>query len=694
MTSTPAEEPANNATVVDMTKRLPHPPEPAAAPAPAFTAPRDDEAPLIPEWIKSREGRRAARRQMQRQAHNTGRRWVRRQKTERGHHAQIGRGVIRVHSWVVGVEGVHAHAAKHHAHMATKDARATARQARFTVVGRDKARAVAMKHQEEAQHAVAAHKKARREVSRGRMVRGVVAYGLPAAADAAAFVEAGWLGGIGALATLGGLALIGRKPLRAERWDPERRSIGDGDSMNDTMLNDAFRRAGIIAKDAVLTVVHPCGYGRGAWQATVDLPDTTVTAAMKRTEELAGQLGVETVQVSLSRAGRANRLHIWVSTTVPFTGDPVRGPLLGMDKPMSLWGRVPIGPTLRGDAYTVSLIERSGLVGGEPGAGKSASGNNILLAAALDPHCILCLADGKGGGDLEPFEPLCDQYEGEADPEAFFDLLGDVIVDMKLRYALLKSLGKRKVTEALCREYPLLRLKLLWVDELMFFTTDEEWGRKITARLRNIVSRGRAAGIITFCATQKPGSDVVATSLRDLLSIRWALRCTTPQASDTILGQGAASAGFNAKDIEASMRGAGWLYSEGSAPEMVLAYYYSDDEVTDLIERAYRYRAAAGTLPTAAPTLTDRLRAAGGDGVVLAVLLEEYTVGDGADWLPTSVLLKALADAGQLVTDRRLGDLVVRSDEDKVKRPWEGARVAGYSRQLVADTAEKWLADR
>ncbi|WP_254047253.1 DUF6197 family protein [Streptomyces aureus] len=74
---------------------------------------------------------------------------------------------------------------------------------------------------------------------------------------------------------------------------------------------------------------------------------------------------------------------------------------------------------------------------------------------------------------------------------------------MKARDALLKKLGKRKVTEELANKHPELRQLLLWVDELMLCTTDDEYGKKITRKLRNLVSRGRAAGIITFCATQK-----------------------------------------------------------------------------------------------------------------------------------------------------------------------------------------------
>ncbi len=67
--------------------------------------------------------------------------------------------------------------------------------------------------------------------------------------------------------------------------------------------------------------------------------------------------------------------------------------------------------------------------------------------------------------------------------------------------------------------------------------------------MRDLVARGRAAGIIVVAATQKPSADVIPTSLRDLFGFRCALRCNTPQASDTILGQGWASLGFDAAKV-------------------------------------------------------------------------------------------------------------------------------------------------
>lgn len=674
-----------------------------------------DDAPLIPAWMKTPEGWAAWAGVFYRARRRGFRRWVRRQKTTHGHVPAFGRGARRSYDWVVGFEGVRVQSAAHAAHLATREARAAARTARFTprLLGSKKelAMKVAEKATKEAELAVALHKKAKKDRNRVRNLRASCVYGPALAAIGGGYAGAGLLGATaGALGTFGAGAFAGRKPYTEDTdWSTDWRSLGDGDRMTAPMLDQSFRAAKVIGNDENLRVVQmPMLDATGAWNAVLDLPPgVPAKKAMRAIDELAAAFGVEEAQVSVTKRGRAGRIELHVTRELPFTEKAKAGPLLALEAAANFWGPIAIGPDVRGLAVSISVVERSGLIGGEPGAGKSASGNVILLAAALDPRVILVLADGKGGGDLEPFEHLCECFEGEADPEAFHELLIEQVKDMKARYALLKKLGKRKVTEDLAAKYPLLRQKLIWVDELMFYTTDDEYGKKITKLLRNLVSRGRAAGIITFCATQKPGSDVVDTSLRDLLSIRWALRCTTPEASDTILGKGAAASGFSAKTIQSEMRGAGLLWAEGSNPRLVRADYYTDEQVEELLERATEWRRKVGTLPDAPLSLADQLRAQGdADAVLLAGLADAFAHRQddarakaraaGAseekadqvviDWLPGSVLLDDLKAAGHTVTPERLGALVIRTEADKAKRSWEGSRVAGYPLSRVMAT--------
>ena len=68
------------------------------------------------------------------------------------------------------------------------------------------------------------------------------------------------------------------------------------------------------------------------------------------------------------------------------------------------------------------------------------------------------------------------------------------------------------------------------------------------------------------------------------------MRCSTPQASDTILGQGWASQGFNAASIDAALSGVGFLLAEGGQPARLKACYLSDIDLDGLARRAERLR--------------------------------------------------------------------------------------------------------
>ncbi|MYV42922.1 hypothetical protein GT030_29665, partial [Streptomyces sp. SID1328] len=659
------------------------------------------DLPFIPAWTRTPEGRKAAGSRAARRARRAARRWAARQRTDRGHTAQIRRGTRRTHEWVVGFHGVHVQAAAHQAHTATREAREAARRARYTVMPkqREAARVAADRAQTAAMSAVQAHKQAKREVRRGRLLRGSLAYGTPLLADTAAALEFGGIGLAGGiLATLSVAAWIGRKPLTEESWDLERRSVGDGDRMDEPMLNRAYQDAKVITADQVLTMVTPCmpSADGQAWQAVFDLPSGMPTRkALNAKESIAGALGVAVQQLHQARGDREGRIHLRVSLRLPFTGGPVQGPLLAMER-VDMWQPIPMGVNLRGESVWTSWVERSGLFGGEPGSGKSAGANDLLLAAALDPTVRMYLADGKAGADITPFEPIATMYDTDGDPERLLEILEHIwTAEVPERRALAKEHGSRKLTADMAARDPRVCQAVLLVDEWSSYgaAADRKTREEMERLLRLIVQQGRALGIVTLAATQKPDADSVPTGIRDILSIRWAMRCLTPEASDTILGRGYASAGHNAQEILKSQRGVGiYMDGEGAEPDLTRSYYYDDDEVAVILERAYKLRADLGTLPGSGPTLADQLRGRGVDGQILAALLDAFDRhGEAVDWLPGSVLLDAVRAAGLDVTPERLAALVVRSDADKRKREWEGSRVAGYPRALVLDTGRRYL---
>ena len=110
---------------------------------------------------------------------------------------------------------------------------------------------------------------------------------------------------------------------------------------------------------------------------------------------------------------------------------------------------------------------------------------------------------------------------------------------------------------------------------------------------RDLVARGRAAGVIIVLATQRPSHQVIDPSMRDLFSYRWAFRCTTDSSSDVVLGQGWAAEGYTAADIDPLARGVGWLLSETGIPRRIKAAYLDDDTIKYLAAYAARLRHGA-----------------------------------------------------------------------------------------------------
>jgi hypothetical protein len=232
-----------------------------------------------------------------------------------------------------------------------------------------------------------------------------------------------------------------------------------------------------------------------------------------------------------------------------------------------------------GAPVVVRLVEKNLLIGGEPGAGKSAVLSLIAATAALDPDCRLYLLDGKQV-ELAPWMPSAEALVGPHINEANV-LLGHLRNVMEHRYQELLAEGIRKVRRG-------LPLHVLICDELALYLQDPDRKQRglFAEQLRDLIARGRAAGIIVVVATQKPSVDTIPSSIRDLIALRLALRCTTPQASDTILGQGWATGDADASTVAIGQRGVGFLLAEDERPIRLKAYYLPDDQIADIASRA------------------------------------------------------------------------------------------------------------
>jgi DNA segregation ATPase FtsK/SpoIIIE-like protein len=305
-------------------------------------------------------------------------------------------------------------------------------------------------------------------------------------------------------------------------------------------------------------------------------PGLTAERIDEASELLAATMGARDVRVVRDPAN-ASIAHVSI-----LRRDPLSSPAPPWPVPKgSLWEPLSLGVDEDGNRVSIGLPERNLLLGGEPGAGKSVALSLFIAAAALDPGVTLTLLDGKQV-ELAPWSGSAEDFVGP-DMAGAIDVLKDLCAEMDRRYGVLLASGLRKIERG--GEFG---LHVVAIDELAFYmrggTKDER--TELSETLRDLISRGRAAGMIVIAATQKPSNDIVPTFVRDLFSFRMALRCTTPEASDTILGQGWAKEGYSASTLDPTARGVGYLLAEGAVPVKVRTHFLDDDAIAELAQRA------------------------------------------------------------------------------------------------------------
>lgn len=302
----------------------------------------------------------------------------------------------------------------------------------------------------------------------------------------------------------------------------------------------------------------------------------------KRIPELTAALDAHSIRVK-SASASARYVEMIVKYDDAFRLE-YRSPLLEVDS-WSLWDPTIIGVAEDGTPTSITLFEHNLLIGGEPGSGKSVVLSSIVAAGALDPSVHLVLLDGKEV-ELSLWLDVADRFVGRSQEEAV-RALEQVQAEMDDRYQELRATRKRKIEKSGSEG-----LILLVIDELALYLRGGEKSLrdKFADLLRDLISRGRAAGVIVVAATQKPSHDIVPTFIRDLFAYRFALRCTSPEASDTILGQGWASQGYTASTIDPQQRGVGYLLAEGGIPQEILSVNVPDEDLELLISRAVKVR--------------------------------------------------------------------------------------------------------
>jgi len=257
--------------------------------------------------------------------------------------------------------------------------------------------------------------------------------------------------------------------------------------------------------------------------------------------------------------------------------------------PFSMFDPVHLGLDELGEQVHVNLAERNLLIGGEPGGGKSSALNLITAHGALSADCRLILVDGNQV-QLGPWRHSADMFIGPSlkDAIAAFTEFQQI---MNSRYERLLATGRRKITRGDGED-----VYLVVIDEYAYYsaTVGKKAEREEFAALaRDLIARGRAAGVILILATQRPSHQIIDPSMRDLFSYRMAFRCTTDSSSDVVLGQGWAGQGYTAATIDPLARGVAWLLSETGVPRRIKTAFLTDLDIHDLAAYAARLRGKA-----------------------------------------------------------------------------------------------------
>jgi S-DNA-T family DNA segregation ATPase FtsK/SpoIIIE len=258
---------------------------------------------------------------------------------------------------------------------------------------------------------------------------------------------------------------------------------------------------------------------------------------------------------------------------------------------LSIFDPVHIGIDEFGQSKRVPLIERNMLIGGDPGSGKSGLLNAIVAHAALSLDCKLVLLDGKRV-ELGQWKKCAELFVGP-DIAAALSLLKRLQKMMDNRYDYLEECERRKIIPG-----DVFLAYLVAIDEIAYFSATigtKQQREEFSMLLRDLIARGRAVGLIVVAATQRPSSDIIPTSLRDLFAWRFAGRTSTDSSSDIVLGHGWVNKGWSANTISPNNPGAGLLIAENGSPELVKVAYLDDRTCAAIAAYAATLRATVAT---------------------------------------------------------------------------------------------------
>lgn len=318
--------------------------------------------------------------------------------------------------------------------------------------------------------------------------------------------------------------------------------------------------------------------------------------AVAKKQQVAAALGVHSDWIDLSVGSVETLLLIWVASEDPF-GVVRRSPLIGHKGALDLWNDgAPLLFGKRGNIIRMTLRDLMMLIGGRTRSGKGMLLANLNLAIAKEVRINARLFDGKASGEHNAFAPLLATFV-KKNPERLAMFTRAVLEDLDRRADFLDERGKSKLTEDLIEEIG--GIEVIVIDELATYSAKNTspFVEEIVENLCQIAAVGAGLGVLLVLATQVPEVDVVRGRLRQNLVARAAMNTESPQASNTIMGDGMAGQGFDASTIPLDQRGRCWVSTPDTGTIPARSGLVEDDDRPPVIADGYELRKSAARLP-------------------------------------------------------------------------------------------------
>lgn len=239
-----------------------------------------------------------------------------------------------------------------------------------------------------------------------------------------------------------------------------------------------------------------------------------------------------------------------------------------------------------GAHQSLALSGASGvLYAGLPGAGKTAGINALVTPLLADDRVKVTICDGKGGADFDSVAPYVDLlWQDDEDFDGMIELLEAKQAVMRERIQTNKAvLGSSNLWNSpITSQRP---VELIVIDEVQAWTEktgrpkgEKEKMERIEALIRDLIKRGRSAGMSVLLSTQKPDATTINTGIRDLCARRVCFRVTTPQMREMVLGATPDDA-VSPTDIPADRIGGCVIGSESGELIRARAMYFAEKDI-------------------------------------------------------------------------------------------------------------------